>query len=37
MGRNAEAVEKVPGWAGENDDARGWYVRAKRALEGGAG
>ena len=28
-----EAVVKVPGWAGVNDDAHGWYVRAKQVLQ----
>jgi hypothetical protein len=28
----AECVERLPGWAGVNDDAHGWYCRAKTAL-----
>ena len=28
----AECIDKLPGWAGVNDDAHGWYCRAKTAL-----
>ena len=27
-----EAAERLPGWAGVNDDAHGWHVRAKEAI-----
>lgn len=28
----AECIDRLPGWAGVNDDAHGWYCRAKAAL-----
>lgn len=28
----AEAEEKVPGWAGPDDDAHAWWVKALKAL-----
>jgi hypothetical protein len=28
----AEAYEKLPGWAGADDAAHGWWVRARRVL-----